>query len=335
MISIRTLKRHIRSFAALFAALLVPTALPASDASAPHGSSGPGAEHASAQAGPEASTTRTAPVAITQPLSPTAVNIFNFGPHAFKVQYPPGSSFSGVYMTVTAVPISQAAFSARVAGTAFANSICLVYGSELGNCIDYQVTCTNAAPRAVACPASAASNIALWTSFDTTQLVINPGLLSTEIGMNAWGNTFDFYSVQNSDPTAHGHTKGWSEFVAVAVGVTNKQGLGEFAFNAPLLATDPRTFAIGSPIPIGFHLTSVENCGQPVSDASAGLTVTQIANAQGQLLSSTRFAQESVFRYSAGNYSYSLSTENLPAGTYVMTVFGDAFVTQSTYFTLQ
>ena len=55
---------------------------------------------------------------ITQPLSPTAPNTFSFGPHNFTVQYPAGTSFSGVSMTVVAAQATQrhssSAFPVRV-----------------------------------------------------------------------------------------------------------------------------------------------------------------------------------------------------------------------------
>ena len=53
---------------------------------------------------------------ITQPLSPTAPNQFNFGPHNFTVQYPPGTQFSDVSMTVVAAQATQASIQQRLAG---------------------------------------------------------------------------------------------------------------------------------------------------------------------------------------------------------------------------
>ena len=53
---------------------------------------------------------------ISQPLSPTAPNTFNFGPHNFTVQYPAGTSFSGVSMTVAAAQATQAGLPAADRG---------------------------------------------------------------------------------------------------------------------------------------------------------------------------------------------------------------------------
>jgi hypothetical protein len=271
---------------------------------------------------------------ITQPLSPTALNVFNFGADSFKVQYPAGSSFSGIDMTVNAVPVSQAAFSKRLSGTQFANGVCVVYTASPGNCIDYQVTCSTAGGQSIQCPSSS-SEISVWTSYDSTQLVINPGLLSAEIGTNAWGNTFDSYFMMAIDPTAHGHTNGFSEFVSVARGVTNAQGLGELTFNAPIRPTDPRVFPAGEAIPLSFHLASVLHCGQPVSDAGASLSVVQIADGQGRPTTRIVYAKQQVFKYENGNYAFSLQAQTFPPGVYILTFYGNAFLSQATYLTIQ
>jgi hypothetical protein len=275
--------------------------------------------------------------AITKLLSPTALNIFDFGPHRFKVQYPPkGPGFSGVYMTVTAVQISQTSFSRRVSGTSFAKAVCVVYTGETGNCIDYEVTCSNASGQVIQCPTSTSPYISFWTSYDTEQPIVNPGLLTTPIGANSWQNVLDWFFLTRIDPTAHGHTKGWSEFVSVALGTTNGQGLGEFAFNPPLQTLDPKSFPVGQPIPVSFQLTSVvNNCGQPVTDAVASLSVLKVADSQGHAVSQIVYYRQNAFKYSGGSYEFSLPTTSFAAGTYVLTVYGDAFVSQETYFTIQ
>jgi hypothetical protein len=333
MISIGSYLAQVRRVTAIMAALLI--SMPCLASSPTVCKETPALVAAANPLGQEVTTNVVAPVSITEPLSPLYPNIFNFGPHVFKVQYPTGSKFTGVYMTVTAVQISQPEFSKRVAGTAFSNATCVVYNSELGNCIDYQVTCSNASHQAIQCPTSTSSNIDFWSSYDTTQAIINPGFLSTQIGLNEWNNNFDFFYLLKIDPTAHGHTKGWSEFVSVALGTTNPEGLGEFSFNAPLLADDSRIFTPGTAIPVSFKLASTVHCGQPVTDASAGLTVVLVANPEGQTLSTVVLAKQNVFKYANGSYQFPLPTSNFAAGTYILTVFGDAFVTQSTYFTIQ
>jgi len=273
---------------------------------------------------------------ITQPLSPTAPNPFNFGPHAFTVQYPAGTSFSGVTMTVTAAQITQAAFKKRVATTAFSNATCLVYSGAGGNCVDYEVTCANSSGASITCPSEATPTIAVKTGFSTAQSITNPGFLTTPIGTNAWQNIFTEFELQQVDPTMKGRTTGFSEFVAVDLGATNAQGLGQLQFQAPLLASEPRSFVTGTVIPVQFQLTSVAHPGKPVTDASAGISVVMLTDANGNAVNTVVLEQTTAFAYQSAtqNYQYSLNTSGYAAGTYGLTVFGDAFVAQQVQFTL-
>ncbi len=150
---------------------------------------------------------------ITQPLSPTMPNVFNFGTNSFVVQYPPGTSFSNVTMTVTQVEISQAQFHQRVAGTQFAGATCIGYAGAGGNCVDDQVTCSESGSP-ITCPSEPTPTIAVQTNFSTSQAIVNPGYLTTPIGENEWQNIFTGFS----DPSVRGKTAGFSEFVAVALG---------------------------------------------------------------------------------------------------------------------
>jgi hypothetical protein len=272
------------------------------------------------------------PPSITQPLSPTALNVFNFGPHSFKVMYPAGTSFSGIEMTVTAVPLTQSEFSQLVAGTRFAKASCDVYVGEAGNCIDYQVTCSNIEGQPVACPSESTASIAVLTSFNSNQAIVNPGFLTAPIGTDAWVNILDAYCFMRIDPTAHGHTKGFSQFIAVALGATHAQGLGKFSFNAPLRDSDPRSFPSGVGIPVSFRLTT--DPGEPVTDATAGLTVLMVLNGEGQAVSEPVFAEQNPFKYGVGNYEFTLPRNFAPGG-YILTVYGNAFATQSTSFTIR
>jgi hypothetical protein len=270
---------------------------------------------------------------ITEPLSPTVLNIFNFGPHIFKVQYPPGVSFSGVDMTVDAISITQSEFRGRVSNTSFANSLCVVYTEE-GACIDYQVTCSNSSGQPLTCPGAPSPYISVDTSFDTEQSIINPGLLTTPIGLNEWENALVTYYQMRIDPTAHGRTKGFSEFVAVSQGASNSQGLGNLTFNAPLRSTDPRTFPAGSVIPVSFNLVSVAHPGK-VTDASASLSVLMVANGSGKTVSKAIFHQSNAFVYENGSYQFPLQAQKYAAGKYILTVYGNAFAAQEVSFQIQ
>jgi YVTN family beta-propeller protein/probable HAF family extracellular repeat protein len=271
---------------------------------------------------------------ITQPLSPTAPNQFNYGPHNFTVQYPAGTEFSGVNMTVVAVQATQASIQQRLAGTQFANAACIVYSGAGGNCVDYQVTCTNTSGSQITCPSESAPTIVVKSSFDTLQPITNPGFLTTPIGTNDWTNIFDSFFLQRIDPTMKAKTSGFSEFVAVDLGATNNQGAGAFRFQAPLLSSDQRVFPVGESIPVKFHLASVANLAVPISDATAGITVVMISDAFGNPTTNLILEKPASFTYSGGNYAYSLNTTGYAAGTYNITVYGNAFVAQQVEFTL-
>ena len=273
-------------------------------------------------------------ISITHPLSPTSLNVFNFGPHSFKVQYPAGTEFSGIDMTVVAEPLSPSAFAQRVANTQFHQAACDIYLGEAGNCIDYLVTCSNPVGGQVSCPSTKSAYISVETSFNSNQTIVNPGFLTTPIDKNEWSNILDAFYEMRIDPTAHGHTNGFSEFVAVALGATNPEGPGNFAIEPPLQNSDPRSFPDGSSIPVAFTLSSASHPGEPVTDATAGLTVLMVANAENQRVSEAVFAQQIAFHYEGGAYRFDLSTKKLPKGTYVLTIFGDAFASVATTFTL-
>jgi YVTN family beta-propeller protein len=271
---------------------------------------------------------------ITQPLSPTAPNQFNFGPHNFTVQYPPGTEFSGVNMTVVAAQATQASIQQRLAGTQFANAACIVYSGAGGNCVDYQVTCSNTGGGQITCPSESSPTITVKSSFDTLQPITNPGFLTAPIGTNDWTNIFDSFFLQRIDPTMKGRTSGFSEFLAVDLGATNSQGAGALQFLAPLQFNDQRSFVMGASIPVEFHLASVANPAVPVTDATAGITVVMISDANGNATNNLVLEKPAAFTYGSGNYSYLLSTSHYAPGTYNITVYGNAFVAQQVEFTL-
>lgn len=257
---------------------------------------------------------------VTQPLIPKVPNVFNFGTNSQTVQYPPGVSFSNVVMNTVAQQITPAQFQQRVAGTQFANATCIVYSGNGGNCVDYLVTCTDDSGNQKPCPSEAQPTIAVQTGFSTAQSITNPGYLTTPIGQNEWQNIFTGFS----DPTVHGKTTGFSEFVAVALGASNAQGLAKFQ----LLKPSCETRKVGEKfLYISFQLTSLAN-GTPVTDADAdtGISVTMIADANGNPTSQAMFSAKNVFRQpSPGVYRFGLSINLYPAGTYNVNIYGNAF----------
>jgi YVTN family beta-propeller protein len=271
---------------------------------------------------------------ITQPLSPTAPNTFNFGPHNFTVQYPAGNSFSNVNMTVVAAQATQQTFKQRIAGTPFANATCIVYSGAGGNCVDYQVTCTSANGGTISCPSESSPTISVKTSFDTLQQIINPGFLTTPIGQNNWTNIFESFYLQRIDPTMKGRTRGFSEFVAVDLGAANPQGAGTATTLTPLASTDERIFPSGSTIPVQFHLISIAHPGTNVTDATAGISVVQVSDSKGNATAKIVLDAPTGFRYSGGVYQYSLTMTGYAAGTYALTIYGNAFAAQQIQFTV-
>jgi YVTN family beta-propeller protein/probable HAF family extracellular repeat protein len=271
---------------------------------------------------------------ITQPLSPTSPNTFNFGQHNFTVQYPAGTSFSGVNMTVVAAQATQQTFKQRVSGTPFVNATCIVYSGAGGNCVDYQVTCSSANGGTISCPSESSPTISVKTSFDTLQQIINPGFLTTPIGQNNWTNIFESFYLQRIDPTMKGRTRGFSEFVAVDLGASNAQGAGSASFSEPLTSNDERIFPSGSIVPVQFHLASIAHPGVIVTDAVAGLSVVQTSDSKGNSTANIVLDAPTGFAYSNGAYNYSLKTTGYAAGAYALTIYGNAFAAQQVQFTI-
>jgi hypothetical protein len=158
------------------------------------------------------------------------------------------------------------------------------------------------------------------------QAITNPGYLTTPIGENEWQNIFDSFT----DPTVKGKTKGFSEFVAVDLGADNAQGLANFKILYPQF---PKTFKRRI-IYIGIRLTSVAN-GSLVTDAQASISVVMIADANGNPTQRLVFSGSNVFKqYNPGIYDYALSATKYPAGTYAVTIYGNAFPAYQGQFTI-
>ena len=271
---------------------------------------------------------------ISLPLSPTSLNVFNFGAHRFKVQYPPGTAFSRIFMTVTAAQVSQSAFHGRVAGTQFTNALCVVYAGESGFCIDYRVTCANATKHAVVCPKTDSGYITVQSSFNTTQSVTNPVFLDAPNESNSWTNILNQYFEVRIDPTATGHTNGFSEFVVAALGTTNAQGPAHLTFGAPLRNQNAKVFPIGKPIPVNFTLASSQHVGA-VTDATASLSVVMTAGPPGTQVPAAIFSQKNAFVFANGSYSFTIPSQGFRAGTYSLTVYGNAFPSTAVSFTIR
>ncbi len=262
---------------------------------------------------------------ITQPLSPTQPNMFNFVSNNYQVQYPPGTQFTGVYMTVTSIEITQAQFQQRVAGTPFANATCIVYGGAGGNCIDDEVTCSSSPTGTplIDCPNTGQSNlIDVETDFSTQQAIVNPGYLTTPIGQNNFTNIFTGFS----DPKIKGQTSGFSEFLAVDLGGTNPQGMAQLEIIHPRLSKERHIVFGHENIPVVIRLTSIAN-GSAVTDAEVSISVVMIADAHGNPVQQTVLSAINAFEQTGakGIYKYNLDTADYALGTYTLTIYGNAF----------
>jgi sugar lactone lactonase YvrE len=273
---------------------------------------------------------------MTLALSPTAPNQFSFdsNTHNFTVQYPAGTAFSGVKMTVKAAQTTPAAFQGRLAGTPFANATCIVYDGEDGYCEDYQVTCTNTAGQSITCPNQSTATINVKTSYDTHQPIFNPGFLTTPIGTNNWVNIFTAFYLQRIDPTTGGRTTGFSEFFAVDLGVTNPEDSASLTFLPPLQQSNARIFPSGTLIPVAFQLNSIGRPSRPVVDATAAISLVQLTDASGKSVQNIILNKSSVFRFVNGEYVYELTTFGYAPGIYDLTVYGDTFAAQQVEFTI-
>ena len=267
----------------------------------------------------------------SMPLSPTQPNVFNFGTDSQTVQYPPGANFSNVVMNTVAQQITQAQFHKRVAGTQFANATCIVYSGNGGNCVDYKVTCADTGGHKITCPSEAEPTIVVETDFNTSQAIVDPGYLTTPIGKNNWQNIFDSFS----DPKVKGKTKGFSEFVAVDLGASNPQGLANLKLLAP---TTEVKLTTGTNLGISFKLTSAAT-KKVVTDARANFTATLVADANGNPVNQVVFSAHNLFTQTTpGVYTYGFCTKRrgsyLPLGTYIGTIYGNAFASHQFKFKL-
>jgi len=271
---------------------------------------------------------------ITQPLSPTELNIFNFGSHTFKVQYPAGTSFFGVKMSVTAQQISPAAFKQRVVGTPFGFAVCITYGGTGENCIIYQVSCSNLSNQSVSCPTTGSDNIAVLTSYDTQQVILNPGFLHAPTNTNQWTNIFTDFFLQRIDPTTKGETVGFSDFVAVDLGPAASVGVGTFGgFLPPLRHSRRHAFNFGGVVPIRFQVISPT--GQFITNASVFISVTNGSVAEPvRPVDHKGFGNEFVYNPHRNDYEYFLSLHGYPPGSYVLTVYSNSFPAQQVFFTV-
>jgi hypothetical protein len=120
----------------------------------------------------------------------------------------------------------------------------------------------------------------------------------------------------------------------VELGASNDQGAATLQFQWPLRQTDSRIFPAGRIIPASSKLTSIADPGKPVTDAKAEGSVQMVLDANGNPTSMSILPEPIEVEHSEDKYRFFLKTRGYAAGTYVLTVYGDAFAAQQVEFTI-
>jgi len=128
-----------------------------------------------------------------------------FGSYNHKLQY---TNSEGDSLSITATPIDQKTFhDTRLANTPFSGADCVIYDGTGGKCVVFSANCSEG---------SDCQNLVydLFNSFNTSQTITGAGLLKTDpIGSNNWKNIIQTFTQTRTDPTTHGGSKGFSDFV--------------------------------------------------------------------------------------------------------------------------
>jgi hypothetical protein len=153
---------------------------------------------------------------ISLPLDPNGgTNNYVCGNYNKKLVYPPNA---GGLLTITCMPVSPCDFeTGRLPGTGTAgplpNTSCIVYDGTGGNCVVFRAICTDPSDNACQQFASLADS---FTSYDTQQVIQDPGYVKASTGTNAWEDIFVSFEQTRTDPTTKGATLGFSDFVATS-----------------------------------------------------------------------------------------------------------------------
>jgi hypothetical protein len=147
---------------------------------------------------------------IVQTLTPTpqgqnATTDYVFGSYDHKFQY---SGANADQVTVTAIPISQADFAPRLAGTPYQNDQCAIYEGTGGLCVEFEVTCSETT--GTDCETL---DYTLSDNFNTQDTIVGPCMLKAPIGTNSWANIIQSFVQTRIDPGSKGGSKGFSDFI--------------------------------------------------------------------------------------------------------------------------
>jgi hypothetical protein len=191
----------------------------------------------------------TAPTPITQTLTPNPQPVqtnYVYGSYNHKLQY--SNANNGDSVQVTAIPTNQQTFSqTRLAGTPFSNAQCVIYDGAGGNCVEFEVVCTQSQGNDCT-----SLNYDLFNNFNTNQTITGACLLKAPIGTNNWQNIIETFTQTRNDPGTHGGSKGFSDFIVAQ----NCTALPSVTITSP---ANGQTVIVGQTVTIGFTCASDPN----------------------------------------------------------------------------
>lgn len=188
----------------------------------------------------------------TSPPGQTVQTNYLFGSYNHKLQY--SGSNDGDNVTVTAIPIDPITFhDTRLSGTPFSGAACVPYGGAGGNCVLFEVVCTQTGGNDCT-----DLNYTLFNNFDGP-IISGACVLKAPIGTNNWQNIIETFTQGSDDGGGKSGSKGFSDFI-----------FGQNCSNPPSAAiTSP---ANGSTVIAGQTVTILFSCAAP--DNAPLVTVT-------------------------------------------------------------
>lgn len=186
------------------------------------------------------------------PPNQTAQTNYLFGSYNHKLQYQKAND--GDNVTVTAIPIAPKTFhDTRLWDSNFPNAQCVPYGGAGGNCVLFEVTCTQAT-------GSDCTDLDydLFNNFDGP-IISGACVLKATIDQDNWQNIIETFTQGRDDGGGKSGSKGFSDFIFAQ----NCSGPPTAAISSP---------ADGSTVIVGQIVTFTFTCARP--DNAPLVTVT-------------------------------------------------------------
>jgi hypothetical protein len=283
---------------------------------------------------------------ITLPYSSSLISeLFNYGGDSIQFKFL-GSVLTGFNMVVTKTQVLPADLASQLQNATLfpQGTACIQFSHEGGFCDTYTVAKGTVGSPAPAPNTDFTGQIEVKMGFFTENAIQQPSL-----GHAPGSNPFiddiilDFAGqlTPGADPGIRGGSDGFSRFVPLnkPTVLTNGQPAFFCGFSSPVPPPPVQVFNLGSTVPVKFQLTTGPNCtGSFITDATARLTLVRVDTGVPTLepvQASTGNNVLNFFRLNGHQYVYNLSTKGLPAGTYIITVWGDKFTPQTDSFALR